>query len=483
MAGESGARASSALSGELRTRPLAVLLAGASDRGTSGSFTLRHGPRVDTLAVRAGRLVARPAAELDRIFALPEGTTWTFREGVDDETTPTVDTWQAIWHALRDRPAAPHVKRALAKVEGSLQLKSLACLDRFGLSSEERAVCERLFARPSTLAILLTGPLGAERTGLLVYLLALSRSVVRVDAEPVGPAALGVHGVRDRARRIDDEDPKTVLGLSGAFSIEAARAAYFRLAKLWHPDRIPAALDDVRSECEHVFVKLGEAHRILTDTTAHRRAAERVVDGITYSFGTEGSAPPSERGGNGPGSGRITLRDVDAALARNDLEAADTFAHALSSSGSDGPTARAVIAWCSCGAGLSCSNDSLERALLALDKTITGDPECVRALFYRAQIADRLGRTEAAVRDHQKVVRLEPRHVEARRELRLHEMRRGANAGGLRSVHVRADRTPANTNANESRDSAPAGAFDAPGPGERGVRSGLRRLIGRVVGK
>ena len=238
------------------------------------------------------------------------------------------------------------------------------------------------------------------------------------------------------------------------------------------PPRLPAralALAGARGRGARRPRRPGRARRARPRAPHRRRGSE---DG-----------PRAERGGTGPGSGSITLRDVDAALARNDLEAADTFAHALSSSGSDGPTARAVIAWCSCGAGLSCSNDSLERALLALDKTITGDPECVRALFYRAQIADRLGRTEAAVRDHQKVVRLEPRHVEARRELRLHEMRRGANAGGLRSVHVRADRTPANTNANESRDSAPAGAFDAPGPGESGVRSGLRRLIGRVVGK
>ena len=481
MTGESGARASSALSGELRTRPLAVLLAGASDRGTSGSFTLRHASRVDTLALRCGRLIEQPVAELERIFALPEETTWTFREGVEDEASPTIDTWEAIWHALREQPGAPHVKRALVKVEGSLQLKNLACLDRFGLSSEERSVCERLHARPSTLAILLTGPLGAERTGLLVYLLALSRSVVRVDAEPMGPAGLGVHGVRDRARRIDNEDPKAVLGLSGAVSIEAARAAYFRLAKLWHPDRIPDALHEVRSECEHVFVKLGEAHRILTDTTARRRAAERGGDGATYSSGTEGSAPPSERSGNGPSSGRITLRDIDAALARNDLEAADTFAHALSSAGSDGPTARAVIAWCSCGAGLSSANESLEGALLALDKIITGDPECVRALFYRAQLASRLGRADAAVRDHRKVVRLDPQHVEARRELRLHEMRKGTNVGGLRTVHVPAGRPPANTNANDSRDSAPASAPGA--PAGSGVRSGLRRLIGRVVGK
>jgi len=491
MTGESGARASSALAGELRTRPLTVLLAGACDRGTSGSFTLRHGPRVEVAALRRGRLVERSVAELERLFALPDETTWSFREDGEDVASPTMDTWQAIWHGLRDRPVPPHVRRALAKVEGSLHLESLAHLARFGLSDEERGVCERLFARPSTLAILLaSGPLSRERTELLVYLLTLSRSVVRVDAEPVGPAGLGVHGVRERARRIDDEDARTVLGLSGAVSIEAARAAYFRLARLWHPDRIPDALAEVRSECEHVFMKLGEAHRILTDTTAHRRAADRVVDGITYSSGTNGgplrgpapTGPGPERSGSGPDSGRITMREVDGALARDDLEAADTFAHALSSAGSDGPAARAVIAWCACGAGRSTSRESLGRAHAALDKILTGDPDCVRALFYRAQIGARLGRAEAALRDYRKVVRLEPRHVEARRELRLYDIRKRAGAGGPPAVHIPADRTSASTNPSDSRASPPTPPRES-GQADQAVRSGLRRLIGRVVGR
>ncbi|HSO32043.1 MAG TPA: hypothetical protein VLT33_05990, partial [Labilithrix sp.] len=423
-------------------------------------------------------------------FELPDETTWTFREDVDelagarDADRPAVEVWPAIWRGLRDRPIAPHVKRTLAKIEGSLQLRDLASIDRLGLAPDERAVCERLFARPSTLPLLTSSSkLAADRTELLVYLLALSRSVVRVDEEPVGPAGLGAHGVRDRARRIDDEDPKTVRGRHGAVSIEAARAAYFRLARLWHPDRIPEALSEVRSECEHVFLKLGEAHRILTDTSARGRAA-KAVDGLTAASPRDERAdgPTCERSASGPGSGRITLRDVDAALARNDLEAADTFAHALSSAGTDGPTARAVIAWCGCSAGMSASRESLEAALAALDRIITGDPECVRALYYRALLAARLGRTDAALRDHRKVVRLDPRHVEAHRELRLHEMRHRPGAGGLRSVQGAADRTAANSNGAASASvSDEAGAPDGASPD--GAVSGLRRLLGRVVGK
>ena len=63
MAVESGARPSRTLSGELRGRPLAVLLAGASERATSGTFTFTHGTRRDTLTMRLGKIAVVRTSE------------------------------------------------------------------------------------------------------------------------------------------------------------------------------------------------------------------------------------------------------------------------------------------------------------------------------------------------------------------------------------------------------------------------------------
>jgi tetratricopeptide (TPR) repeat protein len=432
----------------------------------------------------ADGLVEQTFRKTHHLFTLPEESTWSFRADVDeltasrDEDRPSVSTWQAIWRGMRDQPVPPHVRRTLAKVGGGIQLRDLPAIEQFGLAPDERSLCERLFAQPTTLALLIgTSPLSLERTELLVYLLAISRCIVRVDAQPLSPAELGIEGVRERARRIDDEDPTTMLGVRADASIEAARAAYFRLARLWHPARIPEALDNVRSECEHIFIKLGEAHRILTDTTARRVAGSACKP--------SGGAPPPEPGATS--SPRITMRDVDAALARNDIEVADALAGALVSAGSDGPSARAVIAWCGAGAGMSSSSESLERAYAALEKILTGDPDCVRALFYRGQIGSRLGRVDAALRDYRKVVRLAPQHVDALRELRLHEMRHRAGTGALRGVQA-LGKEAANTNGHAPREteqgrSNPDAGAAASGPESESVRSGLRRLIGRVVGK
>jgi hypothetical protein len=115
-----------------------------------------------------------------------------------------------------------------------------------------------------------------------------------------------------------------------------------------------------------------------------------------------------------------SLRDADAALARNDIEGAKAIARNLTSTGSSGPGARAILAWCAIGAGADGAGPhALEAALVALDRVLTGDPDCIRALYYRAQVHKRLGNDLAALRDHRRVARLEPGHRHANYEVSI----------------------------------------------------------------
>jgi len=541
MAVESGARASNTLTGDLRSRPLAVLLAGAADRGTSGTFTFLNGTRSDKLTLRGGKIAvvrtAEPVAYLggvlyelgaidiaalnetlhevasarrlhgdvlvergyvtrDRIdeglveqtlrqvhhlFSLPEATKWTFREDIDelasarDESRPAVETWKAIWRGLRDQPAGATIRRTLAKIDGGIHLRDLRSIERFGLAPEEVQICERLHAQPALLETLVaTSGLAVERTELLVYLLALARCIVRVDTRPISPAELGIEGVRLRAKRINAEDPYTTLGLRNGASVEAARAAFFRLARLWHPDKIPPALAEVRDECQHVFVRLGNAHRTITDLTVRISVDTLVGDAIAAN---DSVAPPPQN--------RSTLRDADAALARNDVARAEAIASTLTSAGADGPAARALLAWCAVGAGTNADPQVLQRGIASLDKLLTGDPDCVRALFYRAQLSKRLGHADAALRDFRKIVRLDPRHVDAQREVRLADLRRRPMSGETEAA------TPRKSPSGEMRAHAPLATPSAPvasqatdeaGHDDASMRAGLRRLFARVSG-
>jgi hypothetical protein len=184
-----------------------------------------------------------------------------------------------------------------------LRIRYEAALERSGLDIEERALCHALVARARTLQELRNASrLPASRVDLLVYLLVVarvaapegeeevhilpSREMWAVDAPPPpprrfeaprptasgmlaavrGPLDLGIEGVRARALGVASETPYQALGLAEGASVEAARAAYFRLSRLWNPDRLPPELEPVRTAVELVFGRMTEAHRLLTQS-------------------------------------------------------------------------------------------------------------------------------------------------------------------------------------------------------------------------
>lgn len=392
----------------------ATLRVVAEERRLHGTILLERG--LVTRVELAEALVEQLYRKVNHVFGYPGQTMWQLRERPPQARMvarldlaverPPIDTWRAIWRALRDLPLGEHVVRSLATLGGTIQLRDARVADRLGCTPDERAVAARLAASPMTVSALTASTaLAQDRVCHLVYALGLTRTLVRVRTEAPGPADLGRAGVVARARAIADEDAYAVLGLPRGAPGEAVRAAFFRLAKLWHPNKLPPELEDVRAECETVFSRILEAQRTLT---------ERVVDGPA-------SAPPEAP---------PTLAAIDRALAAGDLVGAAALARPLAVSGNEGPEARAVIAWCDSGAGQG-AESGLRAALAALDRVLASDPDCKRALVYHARVARRLGATDVAVRDYRRVLRLDPNDHDAARELRLFEMRsRGDDDGG-----------------------------------------------------
>jgi hypothetical protein len=96
---------------------------------------------------------------------------------------------------------------------------------------------------------------------------ALGRSMGSGELPRVrGPTELGADEIKTRASRLEEESPFEALGIPHGASTEAARAAFFRLSRLWHPDRLPAELTPLRSDVERIFRHMSDAHRLLTDS-------------------------------------------------------------------------------------------------------------------------------------------------------------------------------------------------------------------------
>lgn len=226
---------------------------------------------------------------------------------------------------------------------------------------------------------------------------------------PIGPADLGPTGLAARAQRIEAEGYFEALGLPSGASEEAVRAAYFRLAKLWHPDRLPADLAPYRDEVSAIFSYLTRAHGTLTDPDARKAY---LATGATVE-----TRPRAQ-----------VIREIEGLIAKNDWASAHVEAQALRDASPEDADAVALLAWTTTQGG-EAPEDTLHAAITQLDRAVYGDRYCERAYWYRGLLQKKLGNAQAAHRDFTRVVQLAPKHVDAQREIRIHEMRQRKGSG------------------------------------------------------
>jgi hypothetical protein len=379
-----------------RDRTLAVV---ARTRELHGQVLLREGAVTKEQLDEA--LADQSYRRLHTLFAWPGRTTFILRDGIDDlgepprdSSRPAIDAWRAIWRGVRAYPPLPYIARSLGRVDGDVQVTDLEAALRLELYDDERELLERISKSPVPLDTLVaTSQLGETRTRALLWCVALGRALAATSSRVPGPTDLGVAGIRNRAREIVTEDPWTTLGIPRGTPLEAARAAYFRLARMWHPDRLPPELAEARDAAQAVFTSMSEAHRMITElSSASRRRDPTLLTPVR----------------------NVTRGDMDDALVRGDRKRAHEIATVLARGGVDGPHARAVLAWCEAENG-----GDVSRAIAALDRVVAGDPNCVRAFYYRSKLHGRSGNIDDAVRDLRRVVRLDPEHADALRDLRL----------------------------------------------------------------
>lgn len=221
-----------------------------------------------------------------------------------------------------------------------------------------------------------------------------------------GPMQVGAAAIRARAEIVEDEDPFVTLGLRDGAPIEEARAAYIRLVKMWHPDRLVAELEPVRAEVGKIFAQMASAHHKLTDADARRAFLTQREERVALL-----TRPRKD-----------VLRLIDMALGKKDWPFASDEAKKLVARDPGDAEAHAVLAWVASSAAEG-SESAVRGALPILDRSVNRDTQCARAHFYRAMIHKRLGNVGNAYRDFVRVVALDPKHVDATREVRIHEMR------------------------------------------------------------
>jgi len=153
-----------------------------------------------------------------------------------------------------------------------------------------------------------------------------------------------------------------------------------------------------------------------------------------------------KQGGGSPADQEKVARVVDAAmefqkaeilLKKNDMAGAESLAARAVAADPDQPEYITLLVWIRAmrrgdppelrEGQTSAHYDDL---IKTLDGVIAKEKEFERALYYRGVLLKRAGRADKAIRDFRMAAQLNPKNLDAVREVRLYEMRKKGGGGG-----------------------------------------------------
>jgi hypothetical protein len=224
--------------------------------------------------------------------------------------------------------------------------------------------------------------------------------------------------ILERAVQITGQDYFQMLGLERDASGDQVQKAFFGLAKVWHPDRLPPALVDVKDACSKVFTHLTEAHACLMDPGKRQDYMTLLKDG--------GATPEDQQKIQAILEAATEFQKAEFLLKRNmnDPQAYDIVRRCVFLDNEQADYI-ATLAWLDAQKPEWLGREKTLEKCLVLDRCIQMNPNCERAFFYRGLLYKRAEEASKALKDFKKAAELNPRNLDAMREVRLHNMRGG----------------------------------------------------------
>lgn len=233
--------------------------------------------------------------------------------------------------------------------------------------------------------------------------------------------------IEAKMAKIATENHFEVLGLKESATVLEIRDAYFGMAKVFHPDRL-VDMPDLRPKAQAAFARISAAYNELSDDK--KRAAY-----VTKLREPEGQGPASgTTRGNQATIGRavnaaLEAQKAELLLKKNELVAAETHAKMASLADPEQPAYTALLVWIQAlqrpapALEEGKTNQSYDDLIATLNQLLSKEPNFERALFYRGVLYQRAGQTEKAFKDFSKSLELNPRNIDAAREVRLYKLR------------------------------------------------------------
>jgi tetratricopeptide (TPR) repeat protein len=224
-----------------------------------------------------------------------------------------------------------------------------------------------------------------------------------------------------RAAEIHHQNYYEMLGVPVRSASAEISAAFFQLAKKWHPDRLGPEFGGVKDDAMRFFAKLTEAHQVLTDDERRRNYDELVKDG----GGTEAEQEEVNKIMNAV----VAFQKATVFFRKGNVAEAEALAKAAMEADPEQPEYTALWVQCAVTRPERVAKGNYRDLIELMDEAVKKDPENERVRMARGDVFKRAGQLDKAVLDFRYVARYFPNNTEAAREVRLFTMRGGEPPG------------------------------------------------------
>jgi curved DNA-binding protein CbpA len=222
-----------------------------------------------------------------------------------------------------------------------------------------------------------------------------------------------------KGRLIENQNYFELLDVDKDVKSSDARAKYFQLAKEWHPDRLPPELAPLREYVQIIFSYMSDANATLSDDSQRTKYLQTVREG-----------------GGTPATDRLMQAILDTAMEyervlilarRHQYDDALALMHKILHVVKEDPEYHAMYASLLMQKHASKDQDApLKQMLESIDRALELYPRHEKANLLKGQILRRMGKKSESLTYFKKVAEINPRNIDAMREVRVATMRASA---------------------------------------------------------
>ncbi len=213
--------------------------------------------------------------------------------------------------------------------------------------------------------------------------------------------------LRSFKKELETKNHFQILNIAENASETAIKSSFFQLAKKYHPDTSArGSAMEISKLKEQIFARIHEAYSVLSDPKQRKNYMELMRNGATDSI-DPASIFASEEAFQ---KGCIFVK------ARNFSAAVEKFCQAIDLYNQEGE----YYVWRGWARFLSAQDKRAIRlsAIQEIEQGFKLSPRCAEAPYFLGQIHKMLGDSSTARKWFQKTLTLDPKHVDAKRELR-----------------------------------------------------------------